>query len=204
MSEAPQKSPGPANRRSWLIFAPLLLFLAIAGLFLVRLFAGDASLLPSALIDRPTPTFALSPVEGLQDVTGLSNQDLAQGHVSVVNFFASWCVPCHQEHGVLMQLAADPTLQRAGLRLYGIAYKDKPENIRQFLNQRGGNPYAAIGNDAKGRVGIDWGLYGVPETYVVRGDGTIAYKFIGPLSDESLRETLVPEIKKADLGHHQF
>jgi len=197
----PQSTPGdhPARRRSLLLYVPLAIFLAIAGLFLLRLFSGDASLIPSALINRPAPDFTLGAVEGFEGVPGLSRVDLAQGHVSVVNFFASWCVPCRQEHPVLMQLAADPALGRAGLRLVGIAYKDKPDNIRQFLAQSGGNPYAAIGDDTKGRVGIDWGLYGVPETYVVRGDGTIAYKFIGPLSDETLRDTLVPEIRKAGL-----
>jgi len=197
----PQSSSNatPSRRRSRLLYVPLAVFLAIAGLFLLRLFSGDASLIPSALINRPAPDFALGAVEGLEGVPGLSQADLAQGHVSVVNFFASWCVPCRQEHAVLMQLAADPALSRAGLHLVGIAYKDKSDNIRQFLAQSGGNPYAAIGDDTKGRVGIDWGLYGVPETYVVRGDGTIAYKFIGPLSDQTLRDTLVPEIRKAGL-----
>ena len=185
-----------AARRPLLIFAPLLLFAALAALFLVRLYSGDAALLPSALIGRPVPAFELPPVEGLQGKQGFSDADLRQGQVTLVNVFASWCVPCHQEHELMMQLSADPVLGGKGVRLFGIAYKDDPANIRRFLAEAG-DPFARIGADRKGRVAIDWGVYGVPETFVVKGDGTIAYRFVGPLSEEAYRETILPEIEKA-------
>jgi cytochrome c biogenesis protein CcmG/thiol:disulfide interchange protein DsbE len=185
--------PAPAaqarRRRSLLVFLPLVLFLGLAALFLLRLFAGDAARLPSALIDKPVPAFALGPVPGLA-VPGLSSADLKAGKVTVVNVFASWCVPCHQEHATLL------LLQRVGVNLVGIAYKDEAENTRRFLGQDG-NPYSAIGADASGRTGIDFGVYGVPETYVVRGDGTITAKIVGPLSEEVVRTQLMPAIAKA-------
>ena len=183
---------GPAaqgRRRSLLVFLPLVLFLGLAALFLVRLFAGDAARLPSALIDKPVPAFALGPVPGLA-VPGLTSADLQAGKVTVVNVFASWCVPCHQEHATLL------LLQSVGVNLVGIAYKDEAENTRRFLGQDG-NPYSAIGADTSGRTGIDFGVYGVPETYVVRGDGTITAKIVGPLSEEVVRTRLMPAIAKA-------
>lgn len=183
-------------RRPLLIFAPLLLFAALAALFLVRLYSGDAALLPSALIGRPVPAFDLPPVEGLSGKQGFSDADLHQGHVTLVNVFASWCVPCHQEHELMMRLSTDPVLGGKGVRVFGIAYKDDPANIRRFLAESG-DPFARIGVDRKGRVAIDWGVYGVPETFVVKGDGTIAYRFVGPLSEEAYRETILPEIEKA-------
>jgi cytochrome c biogenesis protein CcmG/thiol:disulfide interchange protein DsbE len=163
-------------------------------LFFVRLYAGDASRLPSALIGRPIPHFDLPPLTGI-DTLGLSDADLRQGGVTLVNVFASWCVPCHAEHAVLMQLARDPQLKDR-VALVGLAYKDAPENARRFLGQAG-NPYARIGVDASGRTAIDFGVYGVPETYVIKPDGTIAYRFVGPLSEESLRQVLLPQILAA-------
>jgi cytochrome c biogenesis protein CcmG/thiol:disulfide interchange protein DsbE len=176
------------------MFLPLMAFAAIATLFLIRLYAGDASLLPSALIGRPVPRFDLPPLPGVA-APGLSDSDLRQGRVTLVNVFASWCVPCHAEHSVLMEIARDPQLTDR-VALVGLAYKDEPENTRRFLGQ-GGNPFARIGVDASGRTGIDFGVYGVPETYVIRGDGTIAYRFVGPLSNESLRQVLLPQIVAA-------
>jgi cytochrome c biogenesis protein CcmG/thiol:disulfide interchange protein DsbE len=176
------------------MFLPLIAFAAIAALFLIRLYAGDASLLPSALIGRPVPRFDLPPLPGVA-APGLSDSDLQQGRVTLVNVFASWCVPCHAEHPVLMEIARDPQL-KDHVALVGLAYKDEPENTRRFLGQ-GGNPFARIGLDASGRTGIDFGVYGVPETYVIRGDGTIAYRFVGPLSNESLRQVLLPQILAA-------
>ena len=184
-----------AARRPLVVFVPLLLFAALAGLFLFRLYAGDASLLPSALIGRQVPDFDLPPVDGL-DKRGFSAADLRQGKVTLVNVFASWCVPCHQEHQVLMQLAADPILKRTGASLFGIAYKDDPANVQRFLAENG-DPFARIGADRKGRVAIDWGVYGVPETFIIKGDGTIAYRFVGPVSEEAYRQTILPEIEKA-------
>jgi cytochrome c biogenesis protein CcmG, thiol:disulfide interchange protein DsbE len=189
-------SEPPATRQPLLIFVPLVLFAALAALFVIRLYSGDASLLPSALIGRQVPAFALPPVEGLPDKPGFSDADLRQGKVTLVNVFASWCVPCHQEHELIMRLSTDPALSRAGVRLFGLAYKDEPTNIQRFLAEAG-DPYARIGADRKGRTAIDWGVYGVPETFVVKGDGTIAYRFVGPISEESYREVILPEIEKA-------
>jgi cytochrome c biogenesis protein CcmG/thiol:disulfide interchange protein DsbE len=189
-------SPGAGRRRSLLVFLPLAVVLALAVLFFLRLFAGDVSRVPSALIGKPVPAFVLPPVEGMKDLSGLSAEDLRQGHVTLVNIFASWCVPCHQEHPILQAIAADERLKAKGLRIVGIAYKDEPENTRRFLG-RGGNPYSLIGMDRTGRVAIDWGVYGVPETFIVKGDGTIAYKFIGPMSEAAFREMVLPEIEKA-------
>jgi cytochrome c biogenesis protein CcmG, thiol:disulfide interchange protein DsbE len=185
-----------ATRRPLLMFVPLVLFAALAALFVIRLYSGDASLLPSALIGRQVPAFALPPVEGLPDKPGFSDADLRQGKVTLVNVFASWCVPCHQEHELIMRLSADPALADVGVRLFGLAYKDGPTNVRRFLAEAG-DPFARIGADHKGRTAIDWGVYGVPETFIVKGDGTIAYRFAGPISEETYRDVILPEIEKA-------
>lgn len=187
--------PAPKKFRTLLILAPLLCFLALAGLFYVRLGAGDASRLPSPLIGKVIPNVALPALEG-QPLPGFASDDLRKGTVTLVNIFASWCVPCRDEHPVLMKLARDKDLAAQGVRIAGLNYKDEPANALKFLAE-GGTPYAMIGVDKAGRASIDWGVYGVPETFVVRGDGTIAYKFIGPLSEKSLNETLLPEIRKA-------
>ena len=192
MSTTAAETPRHAPR--WMMLLPLIAFAAVAGLFFVRLYSGDSSLLPSALIGRPVPHFDLPPLAGIE-TPGLSDGDLRRGRVTLVNVFASWCVPCHAEHQILMDIAGDPQLQ-ARVGLVGLAYKDAPENTRRFLGQ-GGNPYARIGVDASGRTAIDFGVYGVPETYVIKGDGTIAYRFVGPLSEESLREVLLPQIAAA-------
>ena len=142
------------------------------------------------------PAFTLPAVAGLENHPGLTDADLRQGHVTLVNVFASWCVPCHQEHELLMQLADDPALAALGVKIVGIAYKDEPDNVRRFLGQAG-DPYKAIGADRSGRTAIDWGVYGVPESFVVKGDGKIAYKFIGPMSADSVRTVVLPEIAKA-------
>jgi cytochrome c biogenesis protein CcmG/thiol:disulfide interchange protein DsbE len=196
-ASAPRPEAGSHSaRRPLLVFVPLVLFAALAALFVIRLYSGDSSLLPSALIGRQVPAFTLPHVEGLPDKPGFSDADLRQGEVTLVNVFASWCVPCHQEHELIMRLSADPALAHAGVRLFGLAYKDEPENIRRFLAE-GGDPFAKIGADRKGRTAIDWGVYGVPETFIVKGDGTIAYRFAGPISAESYRDVILPEIEKA-------
>jgi len=184
-SPSPQAAlaePAPPARRPGvrlLHLAPVLVFAALAALFLVRLYAGDPSRVPSALIGRPVPAFSLAPLPGLatagQPVPGLSDADLESGRVTVVNIWASWCAPCRQEHPVLMDLAKDPSI-----RVVGINYKDNPENARRFLGQLG-NPFSAVGVDPSGRTAIDWGVYGVPETFVVGPDGAIRHKHIGPL-----------------------
>lgn len=190
---APRRAPA----RLWVI-VPLLVFFGIAALLLVRLGAGDPSLVPSAVIGKPAPQFALGPLEGLSTLgpPGLSRADLRKGHVTIVNMFASWCVECRQEQGALMALASDPMLQRQGVKLTGIVYKDDPRNALAYLAANG-NPFVQVGTDRSGRTGIDFGVYGVPETYVVKGDGTIAYKLVGGISDAS-RPALMAAIAKAE------
>lgn len=197
-SEAPlEGAPAQATpRRSPLRFLPLVFFAALALLFLVRLFGGDVSLLPSALIGKEVPHFSLPAITGLAEKPGLADQDLRRGGVTILNVFASWCAPCHLEHPLLLALAEDGKLAGEGVRLYGIAYKDAPENIRRFLGQNG-DPFARIGLDESGRTGIDFGVYGVPETFIIKGDGTIAFKYVGPITEVALRDTILPEIEKA-------
>jgi cytochrome c biogenesis protein CcmG, thiol:disulfide interchange protein DsbE len=171
--------------RSRLIFIlPGLVFLVLAGLFAVQLFSGrNPAELPSVLINKPVPTFSLAPLEGLlangRPVPGFSNEDL-KGRVTVVNVWASWCGPCRQEHPLLVDLAKDPSI-----RVVGINQRDNPDNARRFLGSLG-NPYAAVGIDPNGRASIDWGVYGVPETFIVGPDGTIRHKHIGPLTPENI------------------
>lgn len=185
----PQKRGFPV-----LVLLPLVIFAALAGLFLFQLLAGgDPSKIPSALINKPAPEFNLPPVEDLTangaPMPGFSRDDLI-GKVSVVNIFSSWCGPCRQEHPLLEELA-----KLDGFQLIGINYKDKPENARRFLGSLG-NPYDRIGVDNSGRTAIDWGVYGVPETFIVDGTGTIRYKFIGPLDPKSYETGFLPELRK--------
>jgi cytochrome c biogenesis protein CcmG/thiol:disulfide interchange protein DsbE len=182
------------TRRSLLVLLPLILFLALAALFFFRLGSGDPSTIPSALIGQPVPETDLPPLEGLtrdgKPVTGVTH-DGFKGVITVVNVWASWCVPCHDEIPFLAQLGKD-----SRIRLVGINYKDQADTARRFLN-RYGNPFAAAGTDEKGRAAIDWGVYGVPETFVIGRDGRIAYKLIGPISADNLARALEPEIEKA-------
>jgi cytochrome c biogenesis protein CcmG/thiol:disulfide interchange protein DsbE len=149
----------------------------------VQLVSGrNPAEVPSVLIDKPVPTFSLAPLEGLavdgKPVPGFSNEDL-KGRVTVVNVWASWCAPCRQEHPLLVDLAKDPAI-----RVVGINQRDNPDNARRFLGALG-NPYSAVGVDPNGRASIDWGVYGVPETFIVGPDGTIRHKHIGPLTPEN-------------------
>jgi cytochrome c biogenesis protein CcmG/thiol:disulfide interchange protein DsbE len=182
------------RRRGILVFVPLVVFLGLAAVFLLRLGAGDVSRIPSVLIGHPAPTTVLPGVAGLErggkPVPGL-NAETFKGAVTVLNVWASWCVPCRDEAPLLLTLARD---QR--VRIIGINYKDSAENARRFL-ARYGNPYAANGADGNGRASIEWGVYGVPETFVVGRDGRIAYKLIGPIEPVNLEKVLKPEIEKA-------
>ena len=182
------------QRRSWLIVLPLIVFLALAALFLLRLGAGDPSRIPSALIGHPAPQTSLPPLQGLLSngarVPGLDPANF-MGKVSVVNVWASWCVPCHEEAPFLTELAKDNRLQ-----LIGINYKDVPDDARRFLS-RYGNPFASVGVDGNGRAAIEWGVYGVPETFIVGRNGKIAYKLVGPITPDNIDSALRTEIDKA-------
>ena len=192
-----ETTPAGGGRSRLAIFLPLILFGALAVLFLFRLFAGDPQKLPSALIGKPAPATSLAPLPGLsragQPVPGVAAAAVP-GKVTVLNVFASWCIPCRDEHPALIEL--EKVTAGKDVRLVGLNYKDKPDAALAFLAELG-NPYAEVGVDPQGRTGIDWGVYGVPETFVVRGDGVIAYKHVGPLSVQSLRAILLPEIEKA-------
>lgn len=186
----------PAPRRRALVFLPLIAFAALAGLFLYQLRdGGDPSALPSALIGKPVPQMTLPPLAELvrdgKPVPGLATADLRAGGVTVVNVFASWCGPCQDEHPILMKFSA---LKKA--RLVAINYKDDPDNARRFLGTFG-DPYDAVGVDANGRSAIDWGVYGVPETFIVNGKGQIVDKIVGPLDDDKLGTKLVPAVEAA-------
>ena len=187
-----------ATKTRWpkVAFAVPLLVVGLLGvLFAVALRSGDPSRLPSALIGRPAPETNMAPVPGLltrdgKPMPGISAADF-KGAVTLVNVWASWCVPCHDEAPFLSALAEDPRI-----RLVGINYKDQPDNARRFLG-RYGNPFAAAGADGNGRASMDWGVYGVPETFLIGRDGKIAYKLVGPITEQNLERVIRPEIERA-------
>ncbi|HEY6630011.1 MAG TPA: DsbE family thiol:disulfide interchange protein [Rhizobiaceae bacterium] len=180
-------SPKP---RRLVVLLPLLLFLGLAALFLIQLLSGrDVAEIPSALIGQPAPETNLPPLDGVA-LPGLDSKDFA-GKVTLVIVWASWCGPCRDEHPMLLALSQDKRFGIAGLN-----YKDAPENARRFLGSLG-NPYSAIGVDGAGRTAIDWGVYGVPETFLVGKDGKIAFKHVGPLSEQAIMSALLPAIEKA-------
>jgi cytochrome c biogenesis protein CcmG, thiol:disulfide interchange protein DsbE len=182
------------RRRIFLMLLPLIFFAGLAVLFWLRLGDGDPSKIPSALIGRPAPQTNLPPLQGLavngQPVPGL-DPAMFKGKVSLVNVWASWCVPCHDEAPLLTELGKDPRLQ-----VIGINYKDTPENARRFLG-RYGNPFGMVGVDGNGRAAIEWGVYGVPETFIVGREGTIVYKLVGPITPDNLNSVVKAEIDKA-------
>lgn len=182
-------------RRSGWVVLPVAMFFGLAIMFAFALFSGDPSKLPSALIGRPAPQVDFAPLEGLksagQPVPGFTAADLATGEVTVVNFWASWCIPCVQEHPMLLELA-----RRTGISILGVNYKDDPSAARHFIG-RYANPYKAVGVDPQGRGAIEWGVYGMPESFIVDAKGRIAYKHVGPISKESLEEKVIPAIEKA-------
>ncbi|HZT89472.1 MAG TPA: DsbE family thiol:disulfide interchange protein [Stellaceae bacterium] len=173
--------------RRWLFVLPVVLFGLLTAGFYVGLYT-DANVLPSALIDEPAPQFDLPPLPG--EARGFSTADL-KGHVSLVNAFASWCLPCREEHAVLNALARTKRVP-----IYGIDYKDKEPAISAWLKELG-NPYDRIGADS-GRVGIDWGVYGVPETFIVDRSGRIRYKHVGPLTQDDVERKILPLVAKLD------
>ncbi len=180
----PARGERRASRLRYLI--PIALFAALVIIFAWAL-NHDPRTIPSALIDKPVPQFPLQPVEGL--TLGLSSSDL-RGDVALVNVFASWCVACREEHPLLMQMKANGEVP-----VHGLNYKDGPNDAAGWLD-RFGDPYTRTGADVDGRVAIDWGVYGVPETFVVTKDGRIAHKHIGPITPEALEGTILPLIRR--------
>jgi cytochrome c biogenesis protein CcmG, thiol:disulfide interchange protein DsbE len=168
--------------RRLLFLLPAFIFAGV-GIGLAVGLTRDPSTLPSVLIDKPVPAFDLPPLAG-RDGPSFSSADLG-GHVSLVNVFASWCVPCRVEHPLLLALADD------GVPIYGINYKDPADKAKDWLAELG-DPYRAIGADTQGRVAIDWGVYGVPETFVVDTQGRIRHRHIGPLQPRDVEETIKP------------
>ena len=179
---------------SGLKLAPVLIFLAITGMFALALKTGDPSKLPSTMIGKPAPETVFPPIDGLMEnekqVPGFSFKDLAKGKVTIVNFWASWCVACVSEHPNLL------ALRKAGIPVYGVDYKDQAVAARRFLG-RLGNPYTVVGTDGNGRSAIEWGVYGMPESFLINGKGKIIYKHVGPISQQDIADKLMPLIKKA-------
>lgn len=169
---------------------PLLVFLAVAAYFLAGLWGSanqGSRFIPSAMVNRDVPAFDLPSFR--EDFPGLAKADL-KGKIQVVNFFASWCVPCLAEHPLITELS-----KRDDIVINGIAYSDKPANVEKWLNKHG-NPYARVGVDLGRRIGIDWGVTGVPETYIVNAEGLIVYKHGGPLRPDVIQDEILPLIKE--------
>jgi len=181
------------SRKRLVFLLPVTLFIALA-VALAWGLTRDPGELPSVLIGKPVPEFALPPVQGR--TLGLSSDDL-RGEVSLVNVFASWCTACRDEHPLFMRLSASGVVP-----IHGLNYRDRPEDAAGWLDELG-DPYTRTGADRNGRVGIDWGVYGVPETFVVGPDGRIAYKHVGPVTERALKETILPlvaRLRGADAG----
>jgi cytochrome c biogenesis protein CcmG/thiol:disulfide interchange protein DsbE len=170
-----------------LMLAPPVIFVAIAAVFAVGMFREDPDALPSARAGQPAPPMVLTP---LGDKTGFDDATLREDGVKLVNFWASWCAPCRAEHRFLEQLRDE------GVEIWGINYKDDPAKALAFLNELG-DPYAGIAADPTGRTAIDWGLYGVPETYVIAADGTVVLRFAGPITASILESTIRPAMAEA-------
>jgi len=175
------------SKVSPLVALPPVIFVGMAALFYFGMFRDDPDALPSAVAGSPAPAVAVQP---LGDKPGFDHAALEADGVKLVNFWASWCAPCRVEHPKLEELAAE------GLPIYGVNYKDEPDKALAFLAELG-DPYAGIGADAGGRMGLDWGLYGVPETFVIDGDGTVVLRFAGPITQSVLDTTIRPAIEAA-------
>ncbi len=191
----------PRRGLVWLV-APLVIFVGMAIIFAFALMTGDPSRLPSALIGKAAPDYDFPPLSGLlrdgQPVAGFGKADRVGGDVAVINFFASWCVPCRTEHPVLEKLKAE-----TGVRMVGINYKDPAPGGLRFLGELG-NPYDQVGTDGNGRGAIEWGVYGMPETFVIDGRGRIVFKHVGPISNDSLRRLVIPAIEKTRKAAHKL
>ena len=166
---------------------PPIVFVAIAGLFLSGIFRDDPDALPSTLLGQPAPKVAIEPLAGL---TPFTDSLLKEPGPKLINFWASWCLPCRVEHPQFMELRAE------GLKIYGVNFKDDPVKAQRFLDDFG-DPYEGVGGDPDGRMALDWGVYGVPETFVIDGDGNVLLRFAGPVTDVILRKRIRPALAKA-------
>jgi cytochrome c biogenesis protein CcmG/thiol:disulfide interchange protein DsbE len=175
--------------KRWIFILPVAAFAVLAFFLFKSLWAPPPSIIPSALLDKPAPRLTLPALDARS--TAFTPADLTAGHVSVINVFASWCAPCRTETSQLAALS-----QLSGVALYGLVQKDKPEAARAFLDELG-NPVAKIARDDDGRASIEWGVYGVPETYVVDGKGIVRFKYVGPLNDQVLQDQVLPAVKAA-------
>jgi cytochrome c biogenesis protein CcmG, thiol:disulfide interchange protein DsbE len=175
--------------RRWIYILPVAAFGLLAFFLFRSLWSPPPQVIPSALLNKPVPRLVLPPLDARSPA--FTPADLASGHVSVVNVFASWCAPCRVEAPQLAALAKVP-----GIAMYGLVQKDKPEAARAFLDEVG-DPFDKIAQDIDGRASIEWGVYGVPETYVVDGKGIMRFKYVGPITDEVLEKELIPAIKLA-------
>lgn len=191
-----EKASQPSTPRRVLVaLIPLLVFLGLAAVFMMQLMSGkDTSILPSALIGKPAPALSLAPLDGAvadgKPVPALTTEAI-RGKLTLVNVWASWCVPCRQEHPIVLGLSRDDRLN-----VVGINYKDRNDAALAFLGELG-NPFKAIGIDPKGAAAIDWGVYGIPESFLVSPDGVILYKHVGPFDDNSVQNELLPAVEKA-------
>ncbi|WP_299649322.1 DsbE family thiol:disulfide interchange protein [uncultured Jannaschia sp.] len=170
----------------WLALLPVAVFAGLGGFFLSGLYREDPDVLPSTRVGEPAPPFTVAELPGR---TPLDPAVMTDGEVKLVNFWASWCVPCRVEHPQLEELAEV-------VPVYGINYKDDLQKADRFLNELG-DPFAAIGADTEARTGIDWGVYGLPETFIVDGDGIVTYRFVGPITASVIEDTILPEIERA-------
>lgn len=191
---ADDREPPATHWRAWRGYTIALVIFAAIGVLLVASLSFDPKRIPSPLIGKPVPQFELPPVQGRS--LGLSSKEL-KGEVSLVNVFASWCVACLEEHPLFTRLKRSRVVP-----IHGLNYKDAPEDAAAWL-ARHGDSYTRTGADRDGRVAIDWGVYGVPETFVIDGQGRIAYKHIGPLNEQTLKKTILPlieQLRQAPVG----
>lgn len=195
MSEKKEVKLRASLLRSFLVFLPLILFVGMSGIFISQMWSGRSNKeIPSALIGQTATPLVLAELPGLirngKQVPGIS-ENFKSGVPKIVNIWASWCVPCRLEHPILMELAKSQEVE-----LIGVNYKDSLENALRFLGALG-NPFSAVGADPNGKIAIEWGTYGIPETFVVAGDGTIIYKHVGPLTPQSINTRIMPALREA-------